>query len=229
MRLFDRAGSQSRRLALTSAIVAGAMGGVAAAPALVHGQESRLFQNSWFWGAHVGTTHVSTGVGSAINAGTLGGEWMITRSRGGLYVSYDQANFSRTGQIADATANNGERAVSIHDMRTISLAGVAFPAQFGNFRPYGGIGFSLSVLGRATAQPDLVTSTTPSSDVMQQTDDAKSRAGVFAIGGGQWQHNRTALFAQITSTPSNGDFLITGPVTTLSIGVRYNFGSSIDK
>jgi len=199
-----------------------------------HAQEAKLFQNSWFWGVHAGATRFGTTVTSGRSAGTIGGEWLITRSRGGLYLSYDQASFNSTAGVSDAEATNGVRQVSIHDMRTGSIAGVAFPVQYGAFRPYAGIGLALSVIGSATPQEDVPTTpgTTPtpvSSSVVQATDDARSRTTVFFMGGGQWQRQRTAAFGQVTVMPGSKQFLISKPVTQISAGVRYNFGSSIDR
>src|SRR5258707_135685 len=128
-----------------------------AAASPVIAQEARLFQNSWFWGLHAGSTNVGTTYASGSGASTLGGEWVITRQRGGLYVAYDQARFTRTAGIADPGTSSGTRAVTIHNMRTGSIAGLVFPFNMTKFRPYGGLGLSLNVLGDATPQPDIPT------------------------------------------------------------------------
>jgi len=204
------------------------------AASAVQAQETRLFQNSWFWGVHAGSTSLGTASGGTGHAATIGGDWMITRTTGGIYASYDQANFTRTGQVTDVSGSSGVRNVRIHDMRTASIAGVAFPKQFGNFRPYAGLGLSIAVIGDATPLADPVTqagqtSVTVSSDVQQRIDDARSHAGVFLIGGGQWQLRKVAVFGQISLAPSSDEFLLTNAVNNISVGVRYNFGSSIDK
>jgi hypothetical protein len=214
-------------------VVAGLFTVLCTAP-VAHAQQAKLFQDSWFWGLHGGATLFGTQTVSGRSAGTLGAEWMITRSKGGLYVSYDQASFNSMSAIVDPAASNGVRPVSIHDMRTGSIAGVAFPAQFGAFRPYAGVGFAISVIGNATPEADIATTpgTTPapvSSSVLQNTEDARSRSTVFLMGGGQWQHQRVALFGQVTVIPGSNGFLIDTPITQLSAGLRYNFGSSIDR
>ena len=200
---------------------------VVAAPA-AHAQQEHLFQNAWFWGVHAGGTEIGTQVSSLSPAATFGGEWMITRTHGGVYVAYDQANFTRTSSIDDPAATNGTRRVKIHDMRTGSIAAVAFPVDVSGFRPYAGLGFALSVLGSATAQPDA--SNAPiNSDVTSRIENARSRSTVFAMGGLQLQIRRAAMFGQVTAAPSNSSFLVTRPVTTFTAGVRYNFGSAIEQ
>ena len=192
-----------------------------------HAQQEQLFRNSWFWGLHAGSTSIGTPTRSTGQASTLGAEWMITRTDGGLYVAYDQASFSRMSGVVDPSASNGVRPVAIHDMRTISIGGVAFPWHAGHFRPYAGLGYALSLVGNADIQADSL-NTTPPSGLSQNVDDARSRSSVFALAGAQWQINRTAVFAQASFIPSSSRFLVTKPITTIVAGIRYNFGTSID-
>jgi hypothetical protein len=190
-------------------------------------QQEQLFQNSWFWGLHAGSTTIGTPSAGTTGAGTVGAEWLITRTDGGLYVAYDQASFSRTLGVADATASNGVRPVAIHDLRTVSVGGVAFPWHAGRFRPYAGLGFALSIIGDATVQPDSLNTPVPPS-ISSSVDDARSRTSVFALAGAQWQIRRTAIFAQASFLPSNDQFLVTRPITSIVAGLRYNFGSSME-
>lgn len=196
------------------------------AASVAHAQQEQLFQNSWFWGLHAGTTAIGTPSQSTSQAGTIGADWMITRTDGGLYVSYDQASFTRTGGIADPSSSNGERPVGIRDLRTISIGGLAFPWHANRFRPYAGIGYALSLVGSAAVQPDSLNTPVPAG-MQAQVDDARSRSSIFALVGAQWQIRRTAIYAQASFLPSSDQFLITKPITTISAGIRYNFGSSI--
>ena len=199
------------------------------ATSAAHAQEEGLFQNSWFWGVHAGVSSYGTANASTHSAGSFGAEWMITRSIGGLYVAFDQTNINSTGSIADASEPSGFRPVALHDMRTGSIGAVAYPVQFGRFRPYAGVGFSMSVIGNAQAQPDPGSSTSSiDPSIISNVRDASSRSAMFFMGGGQWQINRTAVYGQIMVTPADANFLVTGAVTQISVGVRYNFGSSID-
>lgn len=188
-------------------------------------QQARLFDNSWFWGVHAGETEIGTPATGTMAEGTIGAEWLITRHSGGLYVAYDQTMFNRTSAITDASAVGGMRRVSIHDMRAGSIAGVVFPWHSGGFRPYAGLGAQLDVLGSATAQTDA--NGAPSTDVASRVENARSRTAIFLMGGAQWQVRRTALFGQVTMSPSDSQFLVTRPTTSFVAGVRYNFGSSI--
>ncbi len=192
----------------------------------LQGQQEQLFQNSWFWGLHAGATAIGTPNKSTTQAGTIGADWMITRTDGGLYVAYDQASFSRTSGIADASAANGMRPVSVRDLRTVSIGGVAFPWHANRFRPYAGIGYALSLVGSAAVRPDSLNTPAPSGTA-QVIDDARSRSSLFALVGAQWQIHRTAVYAQASFIPSSDQFLITKPITSISAGIRYNFGSSI--
>ncbi|HEY8309040.1 MAG TPA: hypothetical protein VIG47_00725, partial [Gemmatimonadaceae bacterium] len=140
-----------------------------------HAQQEQLFQNSWFWGLHAGTTAIGTPAKSSSQVGTVGADWMITRTDGGPYVSYDQASFTKTGAIADGSESSGMRPVALHDMRTISIGALAFPWHSGHFRPYAGLGYQLSLIGSATAQPDSANTPAPAT-LNQSIDDARSRS-----------------------------------------------------
>jgi outer membrane protein W len=192
-----------------------------------HAQQEQLFQNSWFWGLHAGSTAIGTPGRSTTQAGTIGAEWMITRTDGGLYVSYDQASFSRMAGVADQSASNGVRPVELHDLRTVSIGGVAFPWHSGRFRPYAGLGYALSLIGSADIQADSLNTAVPSG-LSQSVDDARSRSSIFALAGAQWQINRAAIFAQASFIPSSSQFLVTKPITSITAGIRYNFGTSIE-
>ena len=194
-------------------------------------QEATLFQDSWFWGVHAGGTHIGTIGGSSGTNGTVGAEWLITRTYGGLYLAYDQANFTRTASIADPNAANGSRPITVHDMRTGSIAAVAFPVQLKQIRPYVGLGFAISVLGDAT--PLVLLQATPplsASAVQQQnhrTPAAARRYSLLVADSGR--STGMALYGQVTVMPSTGDFLIDKTIMDIAVGVRYNFGSSIER
>ena len=197
------------------------------ATARASAQQEQLFQNSWFWGVHAGGTSVGTPSASTSNVGTIGADWMITRTDGGLYVSYDQASFGKLSGVADASESSGRRPVNIRDMRTITIGGVAFPWHAGRFRPYAGLGYALNLIGSASIAPDSA-NTAPPSGLNQTVDNMRSRSSIFALAGAQWQVRRSAIFAQASFIPSSNQFLITKPITTIVAGIRYNFGSSID-
>jgi outer membrane protein W len=190
-------------------------------------QQEQPFRNSWFWGLHAGSTAIGTPARSTTQAGTIGAEWMITRTDGGLYVAYDQASFSRMSGVVDPSASNGTRPVMLHDLRTVSIGGVAFPWHSGHFRPYAGLGYALSLISSADIQPDSLNTSVPSG-VSQSVDDARSRSSIFVLAGAQWQLNRAAIFAQASFIPSSSQFLVTKPITNIMAGIRYNVGTSIE-
>ncbi len=198
-----------------------------AVPAL-HAQEAKLFQDSWFWGIHGGGTTIGTPARSTATVPTVGGEWFITRTSGGLYAAYDQANFTGISQVADAGSTTGTRAVRIRNLRTVSIAALAFPFQANGFRPYAGLGLALSTIGGATAERSAAGDTV-SADSQKRADDGRSRSGLLVLGGVQYQIQRTAIFGQFSSTTRNTQFLIDKPVMSFTAGVRYNFGSSIER
>ena len=85
-------------------------------------QQSRYFDDSWFWGVKSGVATFSPTLGGNETAATFGGEWLITRSRGGLYISADQANVSTVSAVVDANTSDGVRPVTVNKLRRIGFA-----------------------------------------------------------------------------------------------------------
>lgn len=59
---------------------------VPAASSAQNAQQGRYFDDSWFWGLKGGVSTFTPTLGKSETAPTFGGDWLITRSRGGLYV-----------------------------------------------------------------------------------------------------------------------------------------------
>jgi len=195
--------------------------------ATVSAQRAGNFENSWFWGAKGGlNTFTTTGSGRA-SVPTWGIDWLITRSRGGLYVSADQSFFSRSLTAVDAASPSGTRQIKIRDMRRADFAGVVFPGNFGPMRPYAGVGAAVSIIASAIAQPDSIGGS-PRQSFSDRTEKQRSRASLLMMAGAQFQVNRTAFFVQETVLPSGADFLVRSAMSFFEVGVRYNFGSSIE-
>src|SRR6266568_6093178 len=94
-------------------------------------QEMRNFDNSWFWGFKSGiNTFTAPGRGNTSTV-DMGIDWLITRTKGGLYVSGNQSIFSRDIDVLDATSNTGQRTIRVNDLRRITVAAVGFPKHFG--------------------------------------------------------------------------------------------------
>ena len=193
-------------------------------------QEMRNFDNSWFWGFKSGINTFSAPGHGNTSTVDLGIDWLITRTQGGLYVSGNQSIFKRDVDVYDPASSTGQRKVQVSDLRRISFAAVAFPKHFGGITPYGGIGYTIAVLGDARVYVDT-TSANPPPNVafLDKVDQLRSRGAVFGMGGVQIQTKRAAIFAQETMLPSNGQFMFPSVLSFFEFGVRYNFGSSIDQ
>jgi len=191
-------------------------------------QEMRNFDNSWFWGFKSGiNTFSAPGYGNTSTV-DLGIDWLITRTKGGLYVSGNQSVFTKNVKVFDASARTNERTVQVKDLRRITLAGVVFPKHFGGITPYGGIGYTIAVLGDARVFVDSA-DTFPNNAFLDEVERRRSRSAVLGMAGVQIQTKRAAIFAQETMLPSNSSFLFSSVLSFFEFGVRYNFGSSIDR
>ncbi len=196
-------------------------------PTVGAAQQNRLFDNAWFWGAKFGIMSFDTGVQTKA-APLIGGEWLITRSRAGLYVSVEQAFFNSTGAAFD---NTGQAfAVQLKDMRRYTAAALAFPVSWGSIRPYAGVGFSLNVIQHASIDGSQVSDPNSVPVLEQQLADEKDRISFILMGGTQIQYRRFSVFGQATYMPARQNFFFTGRSTDLiEGGIRYNVGSSIDR
>lgn len=194
-------------------------------------QAGRPFENSWFWGLKGGSLRFATNSEPAHTVGTFGADWVITRKTGGLYASFDKANFVSEARLADGSSGGGFRRIQLNDLRRIAIAGMVFPVRYGRLRPYGGIGFSLDLLGDAGVFADSSgTATAPDQALVQRLDDRRSQIGLLFMGGAQAELQRFAVFAQGSVVPNSSRFLIgRNPIVALQMGVRYNFGTSIDR
>ena len=208
--------------------VAMALAAVTVVSASGNAQEMRNFDNSWFWGFKSGINTFSAPGHGNTSTVNLGIDWLITRTRGGLYVSGEQSIFKRDVDIFDATSNTGERTVQVSDMRRITVAGLAFPKHFGGITPYGGVGYTIAVLGDAKIRVDSA-NTFPNNSFVDLVDQARSRSAVVGIVGVQIQTKRAAIFAQESMIPSNTNFLFSSVMSFFEFCVRYNFGTSIDR
>jgi hypothetical protein len=191
-------------------------------------QENRNFDNSWFWGFKSGINTFSVPGHGNTSTVDLGIDWVITRSKGGLYVSGNQSVFQRDMEFLDPSSKTGQRTVRVNDMRRITLGALAFPKHFGGITPYAGLGYTITVLGDARVFVDSA-NTYPSNAFLDEVERERSRSAVVGIGGVQIQASRMAIFAQETIVPSNPSFLFSSVLNFFEFGIRLNFGSSIDR
>jgi hypothetical protein len=196
--------------------------------ASANAQGVRNFDNSWFWGFKSGVNSFSVPGHGNTSTVDLGVDWLITRTKGGLYVSGNQSIFEKDLEFMDPSSNIGQRTVRVNDMRRITFAALAFPKHFGGITPYGGIGYMIAVLGDARVFVDSA-DTFPSNAFMDEMDAERSRGAVVGMAGVQIRTKRAAIFVQETMAPSNSTFLFRRVLNFLEFGVRWNFGSSIDR
>lgn len=194
-------------------------------------QSARPFENSWFWGAKAGTMTFASNAEKAKSVGTVGGDWMITRTSGGLYVSFDMSRFTTHSHVEDANAGGGFRDIQVKDMKRFSVAALGFPLKLGHLRPYAGLGFSLDLIGSATPGADSAgAQSTPDQAFLSKVSDRQSQSGVLIMAGLQAEISRLAAFVQGTAIPSASRFLLNDqPLVFVEAGLRYNFGSSIER
>ncbi len=196
--------------------------------ASANAQEMKNFDNSWFWGFKSGINSFAVPGHGNTSTVDLGVDWVITRTRGGLYVSANQSVFERDLEFLDPTSNTGQRTVRVNDMRRITVAGLAFPKHFGGITPYAGLGFMIAVLGDARVFVDSA-NTFPTNSFLDEVERERSRSTAMVMGGVQIQTKRAAIFGQETLIPSNNSFLFRSVLNFFEFGIRINFGSSIDQ
>lgn len=206
---------------------------VAVLPSVVIAQKGRGFDDSWFWGLKGGVFSVVDSGQKYVVAPTVGLEWLITRTHGGLYISGSQTFFSQHSFVLrdPVSPDSGNRPVSINNMRKLDIALMGFPGEHLLFHPYAGLGFSVAEVGSAQAEPPFFNG--DQQTFADSTVDSR-RVGFtpFLIVGGQWRKRVGSVFVQGTISPAQKSFVIYNgrPFNFgLEAGFRYNFGSAIDR
>jgi hypothetical protein len=200
---------------------------VAMLPAATAAQSVRGFNDSWFWGAKAGIVSFSTSRAGNEAAPLVGGEWLITRSRFGLYLAGDQSFFTELTGLEDQMG--GEYEIEIKDLRRFTAAGLFFPKAFDAVRPYAGLGFAINWIGDAVATGSF-SSPAEAAMVEDEIDERQDRASVVFMLGVQGQVGRLAPFGQVTMQPSHTGFLLNErAVYLLEGGIRINAGPSRER
>jgi hypothetical protein len=202
-------------------------------------QEGRQFKDAWFWGAKGGGLVYSSASTTSAVAPLIGGEWLINRTRGGLYISYDQAFLTTQGAFADHDASGApiQNPVDLKDVRRLTAAALVFPAQRPNLHPYAGVGFNYYRIGHAVLSAS--SPTTPGSPryfaAQDSILDKKTAISPVFLAGAQFRLQPVSVFVQGSASPTQkGFFLSQGDKSrifsySLEAGLRYNVGSSIDR
>lgn len=205
-------------------------------------QSTRHFTDSWFWGAKVGgllyqvQSSIRPPEDPAGNALALmaGGDWLITRKKGGLYVAFDHSFVQNdTVFVNDSITplDTVPRAVALSGMRRFTLAGMLFPLESDRLHPYIGFGATLSSIANAEPQGPY-DSRTQENLVLNTVTQFKTVASPVVIAGAQLRLIAFSVFGQVTATPTNNNFFLwtqNGWRTSAEAGIRYNIGSSIDR
>lgn len=188
------------------------------------------FQDSWYWGAKGGVASFDANGSGRVSKPSVGAEWLITRSRGALYVSIDQAFFDDVAGVYDPSVAGSVRPVSISDLRRYSAGLLAFPVAFGSLRPYAGLGLSINVIQSADPAGTFV-STTSQASVFKAVQQQTSKVSAVFTGGAHVVFGRIALFGQASAMPTRNNFLISGSSHTFLLegGIRYNLASAIEQ
>ena len=196
---------------------------LAALPSLSSAQAVRNFEDSWFWGIKGGGMTYWTNRVAHATAPLAGADWLITRSRYGMYVALDQAFFTSNATVVAGQA--ASEPVRIKDNRRATLAITGFPKSFRGVRPYVGLGVAVNWL-----QQSNFVNATPSDTAIVINEDARSAATALAMLGAQMQVGRFAVFGQGSYVPTARSFLLGGnEMYVFEGGVRINIGSSREK
>jgi hypothetical protein len=216
-------------------VLTAAIGLAALLPQMSAAQAGRQFKDAWFWGIKGGSMLYSSASTENSLAPMLGAEWLITRSRGGLYVSYDQAFLSTTGSFLDRDPDSTfVRSVSLKNMRRLAIAAMVFPMQSAKYHPYAGFGMALNQIGGAAFQTGFV-NTVRYQIALDSVQAKKANFSPIVMGGLQVRLSRFSVFGQAAASPIQQNFFLynsnSGQAFNFSLetGIRYNFGSSIDR
>jgi len=210
-----------------------AIAALALAPQVGSAQLGRRFENAWFWGAKVGGIVYSTATASNQIAPAGGIEWVITRRRGGLYVSIDQGIMTENVQYlnADMLPDTSIADLEMKDIRRYNMAALIFPDLGRWVRPYVGLGASLTQVARITNRNGY-NSAEEALSTESLIADYKATLAPLSMVGVQLRLPLASVFAQGTAMATPQRFFLRGGNTftySVEAGIRYNIGSSIER
>lgn len=217
-------------------------------PSTADAQQGRRFEDAWFWGVKGGgmlysTARLGQTAGGELelsapanrHAPMVGLEWLITRTRGGLYLSYEQSFLDETAGFRNRSdPDSAVIALNVSDTRRVNVAGMIFPPINRFVQPYVGIGLAyMQVAGTHTLNgADAFNDPGEAEAFDQFVIENKSQFQPLGILGVQARLRLFSVFFQSSATPFRDDFLLRGgrsSVVTYELGVRYNIGSSIER
>ena len=161
---------------------------------------------------------------------------MLTRTHIALHVFGEQSYFSTQSSIS-AASGGAPYAVNINDMRRVGFDLMIFTPEYRMIKPYVGVGYAFNFINSAALRSCAgcnTFATQAEADAAAKTiTNARTMGKLFMNVGAMYIYKRFAPFAQATLMPSQGksDWYLngTGFTTMWNVGLRYNFGTSIDK
>lgn len=194
-------------------------------------QADTPIENSWFWGAGGGRLSFPTYF-HRIDAPMISADWLITRQRWAIDFYGSQAYFTDSSTVTDPNSS-GLRKASITDLRRVGFQGLVFLPNWKWFRPYAGVGYSFNFINKAAPIGTFFNSAAARDSAQKRVNDARAATKLTASAGIMATWRRFAPYAQYTMMPSkgSGSWLVNGDGSTWfwEAGLRYNFGTSIEK
>ncbi len=199
------------RLGLAGAMVAMLAG---AAPLTAQTYD---WQNQWYWGVKGGIVAYQLPSGN-VTPTQIGGEWLVTARRTGLYVGYSQSSTAYSDNFTVPKLSGGPYNIGFNGMRRIQIGVVVLPTN-GMIQPYVGGGFVIETL--TGAQYIGITPNTQQSNALQ---DAAAGGFALVMAGVQLRvGRRLAAYAHYQGSPQGRDFLLAGSSNSIEAGLRYAF------
>lgn len=194
-------------------------------------QAGAPIENSWFWGLGGGRLSFPTYF-HRIDAPMVSGDWLITRQRVALRIYGAQAYFTDSSTISDPNSS-GLRKVQMTDLRRLGFEGYYLLQNWRWVRPYAGLGLAFNYVKQVDPIGTQYNSAAARDSAIARANDARSAMRATFTGGVMVTWRRFAPYAQYTFMPTKGDnaWLVNGNGSTAfwEAGLRYNFGSSIEK
>jgi hypothetical protein len=194
-------------------------------------QAAAPIENSWFWGVGGGRISFPTYF-HRVDAPMIAADWLITRQRWALDVYGSQAYFNDSSTVQDPNTS-GLRKASMTDLRRVGFTALVFLPNWTWFHPYAGVGYSFNFVNQAAPIGTQFSSAAARDSAVTRVNNARALTKATLTGGAMITYHRFAPYLQYTMMPTKGsnDWLINGTGSTAfwELGLRYNFGTSIEK
>jgi hypothetical protein len=207
---------------------------VVVAPRIGTAQIGSSFKDAWFWGVKAGGMDYNSATTMHRQAPLGGIEWLITRTHGGLYVSYSEAFFTDQAAILTGVdpSDTLPRLINLKNMRRLDIAAMVFPGSNTWVHPYAGIGFSIKQISSAIPADLNFTSSDQYAATQAYIRELRTGASPYYVLGSQLRLIGFSVFFQGTASPAQQNMFLynsKGFHLTYEAGIRYNVGSSISK